>query len=831
VIYITFDDEIAEVPLPTPLESLDAGATVQLVELGARCGRRIPIEAAVRLDGSRFIPDQTLQVRNTVGTVLDPGTAYGLVILDHFARPDGVAIRRPSAFVEAWAGDGSVWAASLQPLRDCAPVAGLDPERVALATVFTPHDPMVELTAMRDRVMDPDQVETRPPMALGADTAWSRRRLNLRTHSGLVEMPIFQDGVTPYSNEGGGFVLDDAGAPIIQRWEPVPFAVAWRALESPPDPRPALVFIDGTGWDPWSHLFSGWINDALDQGFVIFSFMPQFHGERAGVTGGPELVTFNFLNPTAGRSNFRQQAVETSFFLRIIREQLTELPDLPPFDAGRVVYGGHSQGALAGAINAAVESHYAAYVFNGLSAYLTLTVLFREDLLDFEIAVRALLGVDREMDLFTPALSLMQTGSEVVDPHNFARFWRGTAHQPDGNHIFVINGYSDDTTTPRGMDHLTISADIPTFDPPGWDIDPFGIGTPPVVQPPVQGNTTALSGRPLTLATYMDSHQGHFTVYRSGVLRRMTIGFWLDALAGEVPRLVPTSELMCGDGQDGAPGADGQDGANALVDTAVEGPGDNCPDGGIALLAGVDDDRDGTLDEGEIDAVAYVCNAPAANVGGDRCIRNQDAVDLLRGVARIDGDLFIVATEVVDLALPSLTTVTGDIEIESNPDLATVDLGGLTSVGGGVDIDHNPNLTDVSLANLSSVGGHLFVGEHRDLERLALANIDRVAGSYIVSTESEADLGIDGLPDFVGGDAYIGDNAGLGALLFGDGFVGGDLTIHRNAALAAARIDGFLFVGFDLFVTDNPALPEDDAIGLALDAQANGDLIVVTGGN
>lgn len=580
VIYIAFEDAIADVPLPTPVESLAAEASIQLIELGEGCGRRVPVEASVRIEGDRFIPAQTLQVKNTVGTVLDPGVAYGLVVLDHFARPDGVAIRRPQAFADAWQGDGSVWAASLEPLRDCAPEAGLDPARVAIATVFTPHDPLLELQAMRDRVMDPNQVETRPPMDLGLDVAWSRRRLSLRTHSGLVEFPVFQDGVTPYVGGGGGFVLDDDRAPTIQRWEPVPFAVVWRELEAPPEPRPALVFIDGTGWSPWSHLYSGWINDVLDRGFVVFSFMPQFHGDRAGVGGGPELATFNFFNPTAGRSNFRQQAAENSFFLRIIREQLVELPGLPPFATERIVYGGHSQGALAGALTAAVESGFAAYVFNGLSAYLTLTILHREDLLDFEVAVRGLLGVGSEMDLYTPALHLMQLGSEVVDPHNFARHWRGTERLPDGNHVFVINGYNDDTTTPRGMDHLTIGADIPTFDPPGWQIDPLGIGTPPTVRPPVAGNTTARSGRPLTLATYLDSHQGHFTVYRSGVLRRMTIGFWLDALAGEVPRLIPSSELMCGDGEDGD--------ADGLIDC----DDDDCAGREPCLEVVCDDERD-----------------------------------------------------------------------------------------------------------------------------------------------------------------------------------------------------------------------------------------------
>lgn len=580
VIYIAFEDAIADVPLPSPAASLAPDASVQLIELGPGCGRRIPVEIAVRAVGDEFLPSHTLQVKNTVGTVLDPGVAYGLVVLRSFARPDGVSAVTPPAFADAWAGDGSRWAATLAPLRDCLPDAGVDPAQVAVATVFTPQDPMVELQAMRDRVMDPDQVETRPPVEFARDAAWSRRRLRIETASGLVEMPVFQAGLTPYTGAGGGFVLDADGIPTIDRWEAVPFAVAWRTLDAPPERRPVLVFIDGTGWDRWTHLHSGWINDVLDAGFVIFSFMPQFHGERAGIVGGPELATFNFINPTAGRSNFRQQATENAFFTRVIREQLAGLEGLPAVDVSRIVYGGHSQGALAGALTAAVESEYAAYVFNGLSAYLTLTVLHREDLLDFEAVVRGLLGNDGEMDRFTPPLHLMQLGGEAVDPHNFARFWRGTATRPEGNHVLVINGFTDDTTTPRGMDHLTLSAGLSTFDPPGWDIDPFMLGTPPRVSPPVQGNAMSVSGRPLTLATYLDAHEGHFTVYRNGILRRMTLGFWQSALSGEAPVLSVDRELLCGDGAD--------DEGDGLVDCED----DDCRGREPCLEVVCDDERD-----------------------------------------------------------------------------------------------------------------------------------------------------------------------------------------------------------------------------------------------
>lgn len=60
----------------------------------------------------------------------------------------------------------------------------------------------------------------------------------------------------------------------------------------------------------------------------------------------------------------------------------------------------------------------------------------------------------------------------------------------------------------------------------------------------------------------------------------------------------------------GAPGPNGVDGLNALVSTSMEGAGANCATGGTKLEVGLDANRDGTLNQGEVDAslTRYVCN-------------------------------------------------------------------------------------------------------------------------------------------------------------------------------------------------------------------------------
>jgi hypothetical protein len=76
-------------------------------------------------------------------------------------------------------------------------------------------------------------------------------------------------------------------------------------------------------------------------------------------------------------------------------------------------------------------------------------------------------------------------------------------------------------------------------------------------------------------------------------------------------------------GQDGAPGADGH---SMLLRTADELAGGNCASGGLAVAVGLDDDRDGLLDDAEIDATVYVCDGaqgrsvvPSLELPGTSC--------------------------------------------------------------------------------------------------------------------------------------------------------------------------------------------------------------------
>ncbi|MEN0063858.1 MAG: putative Ig domain-containing protein [Myxococcota bacterium] len=68
----------------------------------------------------------------------------------------------------------------------------------------------------------------------------------------------------------------------------------------------------------------------------------------------------------------------------------------------------------------------------------------------------------------------------------------------------------------------------------------------------------------------------------------------------------------------GAPGVDGDQGipgTNALLRTSDEPEGENCPDGGVKIEVGLDENGNGTLDTEEISATSFVCDGAEGIAG------------------------------------------------------------------------------------------------------------------------------------------------------------------------------------------------------------------------
>lgn len=528
VIYTRLEGNPVPGGAPLPFASLSANGPVQLIELGDGCGNRVPIEVMMNTSDDPYISGDVLMVSPVPGFVLEPEKTYAFVALRSFGNQDGFALAPAPELEAALQGQHSDDAINTAygPLVDCLAGAELEAGDIATATVFTTQDPVTEMRALRDYVWE-DAAAPVPTEFAYSDT-WSRAAY--ATYIGTYETPIFQDGISPYAIAGGKIHFDEAGKPIVQRQETVPFTIVVPSTSQPP--YNLLIWVDGTGADDTSWVDSSVTEEALRAGFVVAGYTPQFHGSRATPGSDVELHSFNYLNPDSFRNTFRQQIADTAYFVRLMTEGRGQLADLPEIDDARVAYAGQSQGSLIGAMFAAVESEVDTYMLNGVGGYLSITAVERTDPFDIPALISDIAGIDRDYTRFHPLMALAQLGGDASDPQSFARYWSGWDGNPDGVDMLIINGVEDHTTPVRSMNAIAVSGNVSPADPPGWEIDPFDVWDGGSTILPIAENRSAQDGTPRTHAAYLSGETGHFTIYDRAGVRQMAVQFLLSGAQG-----------------------------------------------------------------------------------------------------------------------------------------------------------------------------------------------------------------------------------------------------------------------------------------------------------
>ncbi|PJB43749.1 MAG: hypothetical protein CO108_09680 [Deltaproteobacteria bacterium CG_4_9_14_3_um_filter_63_12] len=298
-----------------------------------------------------------------------------------------------------------------------------------------------------------------------------------------------------------------------------------------------MIWSDGTGASRTSHMSRAVVSQAIDAGFAVASFVPQMHDIRAPAGADATIHSFNFMNLESGRTVFRQQVIDTMVYIRVLRDQLPLQAGVGELDSTRLVYGGHSQGGIVGAMTAGVDPDLVAYVLNGTGSYLSVTVAHRTDPADIAALLSAIMGLSKDrITVEHPLVQLMQLTADSVDPHNYSPYWAGDAERPAGASVFLTNGMLDVTTFPPSIDAMTISGDAAPLAPMGWDPDPIGVWDREAETPPLQGNRQAFDGSDLTTASYLSATTGHPTLHLNPALQAAAVEFWSTALVG-VPRV------------------------------------------------------------------------------------------------------------------------------------------------------------------------------------------------------------------------------------------------------------------------------------------------------
>ena len=164
-----------------------------------------------------------------------------------------------------------------------------------------------------------------------------------------------------------------------------------------------------------------------------------------------------------------------------------------------------------------------------------------------------------------------------------------------------------------------------------------------------------------------------------------------------------------------------------LVRVDTEPPGVNCPDGGVAVNTGRDDNGNGVVDDGEIETTSYVCGGSSPlscddrhSISGLITVFDSAGFAQLDGVGCIDRDLVIAGVDDANLPDLSLEVVTGGITLAGNPELTSLaGLDKITAIGGIYAVQGNVSLADISALGKLRDGPSVIISGNDSLLDLA----------------------------------------------------------------------------------------------------------------
>lgn len=277
-----------------------------------------------------------------------------------------------------------------------------------------------------------------------------------------------------------------------------------------------------------------------------------------------------------------------------------------------------------------------------------------------------------------------------------------------------------------------------------------------------------------------------------------------------------------------------------LIRRDAEPPGPNCFHGGTAVRTGADINRDGALEDVEVEATTYACTisqlfdgnftpamwsdpAAVAALGQAHVVTGSlaiasDAPVSLPTLELVGGDLVVTGAGVPGgLALPALTRVGGALTIPADAAVIGFQAPLLAHIGGDVTV-RSPAITTLELPALRTVGSIA-------LTDLAVSELELPALTTVLGELALARLNGLALLDLsalrsIGQDLTLQDLPALGAIdlpVLGEAV---HLFIFRVQA-HALRLPSLSLVEGELLISDSPvlrglALPVLTAVGGAL---------------
>jgi len=482
----------------------------------------------------KFACQHTLQIANYADEPLRPGHTYAVFLTSSIRSTTGAApVQEPD--LAAVLGDAAPTEPELarawtqyerfrtyltrqsRPASDIAAVAVFTAQdaprhaaRLAAAVSAAPLPTLKDLTLCNGSAPSPCASDGSRACGDSAGSFWEIH--------GRYAVPNFQMGTLPYETpaDGGAIAVDAQGAPVAQGTLDVCFALTIPKSAMPAGGWPLVVHAHGTGGSFKAAVGSG-IAEALataTPAMATFTFDGVGHGARGGSsTRDPDSLVFNVINPRAARDNHLQGAVDVIQALRVAQVAPFDVAGAGTidFDATRVTYFGHSQGANVG-IPALAESDLAkAAILSGAGSVLIQGILTKTSPVNAKAGLQLLVG--EPLGAGHPVMTLWQTFFDRVDPINYDRLL--VREPPTGvasKHV-LMTWSATDTFSPKATLGFTVRAmGLQAASPV---LEDLGVAED---ARPVTNDVTAGDGPRRTAAVFQyaaDGYDGHFVSTRN----------------------------------------------------------------------------------------------------------------------------------------------------------------------------------------------------------------------------------------------------------------------------------------------------------------------------
>ena len=416
VMFARFDDAIDPATLPTVAASVVPGSSVYLVNIDATSpdyNTRTPITTSFVAAAGETIGGNRLAVRPYPGFSLDEGTTYALVVTTRIHDLAGGPIQADTDFVTALTGSGPTQTAYAPFLTWLGKDADDKPGDIASAAVFTTQHATFIADALRTAIFA-------TPAPVGANVIAASGGEGYDIFTGTYTAPNFQQGTVPYLSTGGEILVGSDGAAVIDRMEPMRFA-----LTIPPGPVPATgfpfaVYAHGSDGDYMSFIQDGTAGRLAAVGIAVISTDQVLSGPLRNPGGDDDIDFFNFGNPYAARDNALQGAADAWSQMRLAEGlSVVDGTRTVTFDPGRVMFFGHSQGGLTGPAFVAFEPTLKGAVLSGTGGVLYLAMLLKTQPLNIPDLVGTFLR-DNPIDADNASIGLAQMWLERADGVNYA---------------------------------------------------------------------------------------------------------------------------------------------------------------------------------------------------------------------------------------------------------------------------------------------------------------------------------------------------------------------------------------------------------------------------